>query len=589
MALDGRWPMKARLLLAGLILLAAAAGYAATLDHGFIQDDHPVLRLNPIVERGDLVEIWGTDYWAGVGGGDTRLYRPLTLTSFAWQVDGDGELNTRSAHGANLLIHGLCAVLLAFYAMRLGSGVAGAGAAGLLFALHPIHVAAVAPLTGRSELLALLFGLAAMLAVDRAREAQGKGVHRLAWLGALALFLALAAKEIAIVVPGLALVQLWPRRPNKQPLGWLAARIGPLVAAAAAHLLVRFQVIGSIGGQSPPLSDNFLAGMTWFESLPTRLALASHALERLIWPASLSADYSGNVIPAESSLFALRPLIGLLILLLAATAVVAALRRAADSDRRRLGLAAGWFLLPWLLAGNLLLLIGVIFAERLLYFPSAGFCLLLGVGIDLLQRRLPLPSSAARQAAVWALIAALSVAALTRTRSEVPYWQDEEALFQRATITTPDSPRAHFTLAKIRLRNQQDEQARQGFQRAVDLWPQFSSAWYEIGLIHARRNEMDPAIENFRRALEVRPEHSKARLGLGQALHRKGRLEEAEQQLVETLKRNPAEIGAAAELGHVLLDAGRYEDAANIYRQAIANGREDLRPALDEALRRLGR
>ena len=581
--------MKTRFLLAGMILLAAAAGYAATLDHGFIQDDHPVLRLNPIVERGDLGEIWSTDYWAGVRGGDTRLYRPLTLTSFAWQVDGNGELNTSAAHAANLALHGLCALLLALYGMRLGLGTAGAAATGLLFALHPIHVAAVAPLTGRAEVLALLFGLAALLSVDRAAEAQGGAVHRFSWVSAAALFLALAAKEIAIVVPGLALIRLWPRRPKKQPLGWLAARIGPLALAAAGHLALRLGVLGSIGGQSPPLSDNFLAGMTWFESLPTRLALASHALERLIWPASLSADYSGNVIPAEGGLFGLRPLIGLAILSLSAVAVAVALRRDVDADRRRLGLSAGLFLLPWMLAGNLLLLIGVIFAERLLYFPSAGFCLLLGVGLDLLQRRLPLPSGAARPVAVWSLIALLSLVALTRTRQEVPYWKDEETLFQRATITTPESPRAHFTLAKIRLRNQQDEEARRGFQRAVELWPKFSSAWYEIGLIHARRNEMDPAIEHFERALEVRPEHSKARLGLGQALHRKGRLDEAERQLVETLRRNPAEIGAAAELGHVLLDAGRYQDAANIYRQAIANGREDLRPALEEALRRLGR
>ena len=216
--------MRARLFLAGLILLAAAAGYAATLDHGFIQDDHPVLRLNPIVERGDLGEIWSTDYWAGVRGGDTRLYRPLTLTSFAWQVGADGALNTRWAHGANLLFHGLCALLLALYGLRLGLGLPGSAAAGLLFALHPIHVAAVAPLTGRSELLALMFGLAALLAAERAREAQGPAVHRDAWLGALALFLALAAKEIAIVVPGLALIRLWPERPRKQALPWLAAR-----------------------------------------------------------------------------------------------------------------------------------------------------------------------------------------------------------------------------------------------------------------------------------------------------------------------------------------------------------------------------
>src|SRR3989441_12630315 len=77
---------------------------------------------------------------------------------------------------------------------RRWSGDLAALAAGLLFAVHPVHVEAVANIVGRAELMATLFATLAVyaaLAGDRV------------WWSAVAFAAGLLSKENAVVGPGL--------------------------------------------------------------------------------------------------------------------------------------------------------------------------------------------------------------------------------------------------------------------------------------------------------------------------------------------------------------------------------------------------
>ena len=50
-------------------------------------------------------------------------------------------------------------------------------------------------------------------------------------------------------------------------------------------------------------------------------------------------------------------------------------------------LAASWTVIPFLPASNLFFPVGFVVAERVLYLPSMGFCLLLAMGVDLLRKK----------------------------------------------------------------------------------------------------------------------------------------------------------------------------------------------------------
>jgi tetratricopeptide (TPR) repeat protein len=579
------------LLLPLLLVVLCALAYAPVRHHRFIQDDHPIVQRNPIVHRGDAVEIFRTDWWAGVGGGDPNLYRPVTIWSYTLERGGDGKVVPERAHVTNVALHALVSCLLLWLARRLGADPFTAGAAALLFAVHPIHVAAVAPLTGRAEILALLFSLAALVchaysggwSDDPPRQ---RRIGRLAaWGTGVCLFLALGSKEAAFATPPLLLLlDAFYRRPRDRAGCIERVRaLAPAVIAGGVHLAFRAGALGAlVRTQQPAVLDNPLLQLEGVSLLATRLGIAGRYLFQLVFPLRLSADYSGGSIPAAASLLAPLSLLGLLGLLGLGLLVVLAWRGRPPWSPF-VGFAALAYLLPFLVIGNLLVSVGVIYAERLIYSASAGFCLLAALALSALRR------GRAGRTAVAALAALLVVAGAWHTHRESRHWKNEETLFRAALVSTPSNPRAHFTLGKILVdRAARDgaapddpryEEALDHFARTLELWPAFWSAHYERGAIRLRRGEIPAALDAFRAALRIRPEHGESRFYVGMILRRSGHATEAERELRETLRVAPWMGAAMVELGDLLTETGRPGEAAHWYREARRHREQGLADA----------
>ncbi len=558
---------------AAAILLPCLATYAPARHARFLQDDHPIVQLNPIVRRGNWIEIFSTDYWGGVGGSDECLYRPVTILSFALERRSDGSVDPGGAHVTNILLHALASLALAGLALRLGAGPWTSILAGLLFALHPIHVSVVGGLVGRAEILAALFMLAALLCQSGAGEwsvpgarptSPGETIQRIAsWAAALCVFLALGSKEVALAAPLLLLAMELSFRPPARAASlsrWLverAAALAPSALAVVLYAVLRTRALGVFPGvQRVRLSENVLVGLDGLERSATALGLLGRYLRLLFFPHPLSADYSGKVIEIERSLLAPLPLAGVLGLGLL---VVVAL---APFVRRSLGrgpllcasFASVLFLLPYATIGNLFVLVGIGFAERFVYLPSVGFCLLLALVLGRAfafdaVRATTAGAATGRRIAGCVLLTMVLAAAALEARASTFDWQTDETLFEAATRATEASPRAQFTLAKIRLDQGRDDEALARFRRTVQLWPQFSSAWYEMGLLQAKRGDR----------------------------------ESAERSLREAVRLNPWHAGAAAALGDLLLAGGRYEEGSALYRRAARLGRTDVLPRLRES------
>ncbi len=552
-----------------VIVLLSFLAYAPVRHAGFLQDDRPIVEINPTVHRGDWAEIFSTDYWGGVGGSETSLYRPVTILSFALERGRDGRVELSRSHLLNVLLSALAAVALMVLARRIGLGPWASFLAGGLFALHPLHVSVVAGLVGRAEILAALFTLVALVLQSRAGEwtipgarasSPGPLASRLSsWGAALSVFCALCSKEVALAAPILLGAQevLFRRPPAGQRRGRFlverAAALAPSALAVAIYALLRVRALGVFPGlQRPRLSENVLVGLDGAPRLFTALGIAGRYFRLLVFPHPLSADYSGNVIGAEKSLLAPLPLLGL-----AWLAVLAALASApllARSLRTRASFAALLFLLPYLSVGNLLVLVGIGFAERLAYVPSAGFCLLCAL---LLAGTFALddPSKLrARRVAGGAIALGILALGFWQTRIVTRDWRSVETVFAAAARSTPASPRAQFTLGKIWLDRGRTDDALRQFQKTVDLWPDFSAAWYEKGVLEQARGASSIAERSFRQALRVNPWHA----------------------------------DAAAALGDLLLASGQDREAFGFYRRAARFGRRDVVPKLREILQRRG-
>ena len=125
--MEQRWPrFSARVLGLGLLLLVVVA-YLPTRHGDFIWDDDDHLTQNHAVQSpGGLRAIW-TDL-------NISRYYPLTLTTF-WLEYRAWGLQPGGYHAANVLLHGVNAILLWLLMRRLNVPYAWAGAA--LWAVHP--------------------------------------------------------------------------------------------------------------------------------------------------------------------------------------------------------------------------------------------------------------------------------------------------------------------------------------------------------------------------------------------------------------------------------------------------------------------
>lgn len=213
----------------GLVLLVAFAVLLPGVNGSFSSDDYAHLSRN--LELDGLWQVLGVFAQA-----DGREYRPLVRVSL-W-------LNARMGETAlafkltNVLLHLLTTALLYRLLRRVGAGLWPGLAGALLFALHPIHTTSIHFIMGRTDLLASVFYLAALLLGLSAWQRRHLGVWVASLLAGAA---ALASKELAVTLPGALLLLMWlVQRPASVGA---AARsvlpVLPMAALVAVYLLMR--------------------------------------------------------------------------------------------------------------------------------------------------------------------------------------------------------------------------------------------------------------------------------------------------------------------------------------------------------------
>jgi len=278
----------------------------------------------------------------------------------------------------NVAIHVAVALLLFALTRRLGASALAAPATVLIFAVHPVHVDAIAVLLGRAEIQATLFSMAALLSFTYAGpwlrhgeiEVFGAFTQRAAaWSAGACLLLALGSSAVALSTPALLVGLEWLYRPAARFQGdrrWPGrfAALAPSAVALLAHFALRIRDRARISGVRPPMAED--------DGLAGPLALLARKFGLLFYPVNLSAEPSETLIRPQTNFLHPLPWLGLAVL---AILVWLAARSFIARSRAGLGTQASFaamlFLLPYFATGG----------ERRLYFASAGFCLLLGLTI----------------------------------------------------------------------------------------------------------------------------------------------------------------------------------------------------------------
>jgi tetratricopeptide (TPR) repeat protein len=518
-------PSRAALWLArALVLLVALFVYAGTFDHGFVYDDNVQIVANPwLASPAQWGKIFTHDIW-GYARPDTHYYRPamhvvFSLTRIAFGPGPGGF------HAVVVLLHALTSVLVFELARALllaapagaprgPTMLLAAAAAGLVFAVHPIHSEAVAWASGLPDVGMALCYLASLLLYLRAQAPAARAM--LLHAAGAVLFLGAALfKEPGATLPLLVVACDLAALPRGWPvLRWIV-RYGSLGASLAVYLVLRANALGGFFGSI----SSSASGGVWALVEASGTALWRYLL-MIVWPHPLNAYQTLATAP---------PLPALLAVILVAGALGTALWRRHLAGTCALGLFVAP-LLPSFLVAVAIVSIGVPWAERYVYLPSAGAALAVALVVRVTEQR----SERTRWAARAALLVLVLLGGVLTVR-HTAVWHDDLALW---TDTARRSP---------------------GVAVVAD----------GLGGALLRAGRPDEAIPHLQQALALDPSRKEARQNLAIALMAKGRMAEAERELLEILRRDPRLPVTQAALAMCQSNLGKQQSAEAAAREAI--------------------
>ena len=186
---------------------------------------------------------------------------------------------------------------------------------------------------------------------------------------------------------------LWPEPGEDDPAAkkWRGFFDGYYVMASVAVLLftVRDWVFANTTPAEQPFLDNPLRGLSFFPARFTAAKVWAMLLWKLVWPITLSSDYSYNQIPlfGYPGVGAFENMECILSLLLF-VAIGALAIWAWKKGQKAVCFFILLYYINYIPTSNFLNIIGSIMAERFMYLPLVGFAAVLVVGVDVLSRHL---------------------------------------------------------------------------------------------------------------------------------------------------------------------------------------------------------
>lgn len=499
-----RWCLLALLLLI-LVALSSGSGWR----NGYTYDDAYIIERNGVVHT--LHHWWRLftfSYWPSYYGGDG--YRPLTMLLFASEwVIGHGA--PWVFHVTNIVLYGAVTIAVFWLASALLPRRP-AWLVAALFAVHPVHVEAVANVVGQSELtVALLLILATGIYVRRRLANRDRRIPmRSAVAICLCYAVALFAKEHAIVLPalliGVELTLIDDERSVRQRLVALRPLILVMTLIAILYIAARDVVRGGdISGFQPFIVFQAL-DLSYANRVLTMIGVVPGWVRLLLWPARLSTEYAPPYVDiAQGPSIMQLPGLLLLVGILGLGFVLV--------RRRGLGAVASfgilWLCIVLLPSSNFIVPAGIIIAERTLFLPSVGALLAIGALAAWLEREIAALQSKdsvrRRQIAATTAVIAILAAGCWRSSTRTVVWHDNERLFAQAVLDAPRSYRAHYMRGAWMFETGRKKEGEHSYRHALKLFPYDPFLSYNLAFQYQTSGMYQAAIPLYRWAFEIAP------------------------------------------------------------------------------------
>ncbi|XP_064459651.1 protein O-mannosyl-transferase TMTC2-like [Ornithodoros turicata] len=247
-------------------------------------------------------------------------------------------------------------------------------------------------------------------------------------------------------------------------------------------------------------------------------------------------------------------------------------------------IALALLVLPFVPATNLFFYVGFVVAERVLYLPSMGFCMLVAIGADnLCGKRESRRRTKVLLLCVAFVLVTLSVRTVRRNRD----WSTEEDLYRSGIEINP--PKSYGNLANILSARGRKTEAEWAYKKALSYRSNMADVHYNLGILLQEQNRLEEALQSYKMAIQFRPRLAMAHLNMGLVLGIMGRKDEAIEvyrhcaQLDSAGLKDPkmhesTKISALFNLGRLYADEGKYKEAITVYQEAVAKMPDHYQP-----------
>ncbi|MEX2052269.1 MAG: DUF1736 domain-containing protein [Candidatus Paceibacterota bacterium] len=463
--------------------------YGHTLGGGFVYDDRGILENSAMLQNTEnLEQILLHPYWNPESG----LYRPVTLLSYSLNFTIFGQ-SPAYFHFVNILLYVVISFLIYLLVKNLFRNGILAFSTAILFLFWPIHTEVVANISGRSELLALFFSLLVLLQFVKDKPNF--------WLAGLWMLFAVGSKETAVATLPISLLVLYIKNSslNLSTLKKHFRLVSAVLISACFYFFLRFYALSYNFGL-----ENFFGVKTtsienplMFTDVLSRVSTAFGVLwiyfTKLFWPVQLCSDYSYNQIPIVPSFWNMGSLFGLFLFMVSVWLLIHYLK-----TRPVLSLGAGIFLFSFIPVSNIFFPTGTIAGERLFFFPSLGFALIISYLIYKLYLKIKKPHL---KILLISLMAAVLIGYGLISIKRSWMWNNEERLFLSAVKCAPQSVLSRSNAGAMHLLRGDLAKAQEELEIAMSIKPIYSKGINNLGLVYFRLGQNEKARKLYLEAL----------------------------------------------------------------------------------------
>ncbi|MCP4345682.1 MAG: tetratricopeptide repeat protein [Desulfobacterales bacterium] len=505
----------------------------------------------------------------------TCAWQPLVWLSYMadcqlWQV------NPGRLHMTNVLFHIANALLLFLVFRKMTGNLWQSSFVAALFAVHPLHVEAVAWISQRKDVLSTLFWILTIWGY--ARYVEKPGIIR--YLVPLLFFImGLMAKPMLVTLPFvLFLLDYWPlgrlsivdcrlsivdcrlkRLPIVNPQSSILNSQSSILNPQSSIFLekIPFFILAAISSAIAIFAHHSVRGLASMKAYPLYIriwnALISYAayIGKMIWPHNLMAFYPyRRIMPIWAA-----------ILILGIISVMAVI-----SFRKHPYFIVGWL---WFM-GTLVPVIGLFkfgshaMADRYTYVPYMGLYIIIAWTVPGILSRL------GQKRVVLSLVSAVYLSALMITAwTHTGYWANSITLFQHAIDVDPDNYRGHNNLAVALDEKGRKNEAAFHYSEAIRIKPEHYTARNNLGLIMAAQGRAEEAVSHYSVILSLYPHDLSVLNNLAMVLAGQGKIDEAVRHLTDALRTSPNDANTLNNMGVALFKQGKNNEAIICFQKAL--------------------